>query len=140
MQGSDILNLNRYELESGFTTTNKLATVVDRWTGPGTSNSIPKANSTVRRNTGIVSDVVEDGSFLRLKTVTLGYTIPVPSYLGAIKGANIYVTAQNLVTWTKYSGYDPEVNSFGGNALSQNTDYNAYPNQRLYIAGLRLNF
>jgi TonB-linked SusC/RagA family outer membrane protein len=140
VQGSDILNLNRYELESGFTTTNKLASVVDRWTGPGTSNSIPKANSTVRRNTGIVSDVIEDGSFLRLKTVTLGYTIPVPSYLGAIKGANIYVTAQNLVTWTKYSGFDPEVNSFGSNALSQNTDYNAYPNQRLYIAGLRLNF
>jgi TonB-linked SusC/RagA family outer membrane protein len=140
VQGSDILNLNRYELESGFTTTNKLASVVDRWTGPGTSNSIPKANSTVRRNTGIVSDVIEDGSFLRLKTVTLGYTIPVPSYLGAIKGANIYVTAQNLVTWTNYSGFDPEVNSFGSNALSQNTDYNAYPNQRLYIAGLRLNF
>ncbi len=140
VQGSDILNLNRYELESGFTTTNKLATVVDRWTGPGTSNTIPKANSVVRRNTGITSDVIENGSFLRLKTVTLGYTIPVPSYLKAIKGANIYVTAQNLVTWTKYTGYDPEVNSFGGNALSQNTDYNAYPNQRTYIAGLRLNF
>jgi hypothetical protein len=140
VQGDDVLNLNRYELESGITTTNKLKTVVDRWSGPGTSNTIPRAGSTIRRSTGIVSDVIEDGSFVRLKTLTLGYTIPVPASLKAVKQASIYVTAQNLVTLTKYSGYDPEVNSFGQNNLSLNTDYNAFPSTRTFIAGLRLGF
>jgi TonB-linked SusC/RagA family outer membrane protein len=140
VQGDDVLNLNRYELESGITTTNKLKTVVDRWSGPGTSNTIPRAGSTIRRSTGIVSDVIEDGSFVRLKTLTLGYTIPVPASLKAVKQASIYVTAQNLVTLTKYTGYDPEVNSFGQNNLSLNTDYNAFPSTRTFIAGLRLGF
>ncbi|MDJ0364423.1 TonB-dependent receptor [Hymenobacter sp. H14-R3] len=140
VQGDDVLNLNRYELESGVTTTNKLASVVNRWAGPGTSTTIPRAGSVLRRSTGIVSDVVEDGSFVRLKTLTLGYTIPVPAYLSAIKLASVYLTAQNLVTLTKYTGYDPEVNSFGGNNLSLNTDYNAFPSTRTFIAGVRLGF
>ncbi|WP_324670940.1 TonB-dependent receptor [Hymenobacter sp. GOD-10R] len=141
VQGSDILNLNRYELESGFTTTNKLATVVDRWTGPGTSNTIPKANSVVRRNTGITSDIVENGSFVRLKTATITYTIPVPKAITkTVKTASIYVTGQNLITLTKYSGYDPEVNSFGNSGLSLNTDYNAFPNTRTFIGGVRIGF
>jgi TonB-linked SusC/RagA family outer membrane protein len=140
VQGDDVLNLNRYELESGITTTNKLASVVNRWTGPGTSNTIPRASSTLRRSTGIVSDVVEDGSFLRLKTLTVGYTVPLPASVKAIRLASVYVTAQNLVTWTKYSGYDPEVNSFGTSTLSPNTDYNAYPSVRTFTAGVRLGF
>ena len=138
VQGSDVLNLNRYELESGITTTNKLKTVNDRWTGPGTSNTIPRAGSTIRRSTGIVNDVLEDGSFVRLKTVTLGYTLP--KFGNTVKSASIYVTAQNLVTLTKYTGYDPEVNSFGRDNLSLNTDYNAFPSTRTFIAGVRLGF
>ncbi|GAC1369124.1 MAG: TonB-dependent receptor [Hymenobacter sp.] len=141
VQGDDVLNLNRYELESGFLTTNKLKTVLDRWTGPGTSNTIPKANSVVRRSTGITSDVVENGSFVRLKTVTLSYKLPLPQLLsGTIKSGSVYVTGQNLVTLTKYSGYDPEVNSFGNSGLSLNTDYNAFPSTRTFIAGLKLGF
>ena len=141
VQGDDVLNLNRYELESGFSTTNKLATVVDRWTGPGTSNTIPKANSVVRRSTGIVSDVVEDGSFARLKTATVTYTIPVPAgFSKTVKTASVYVTGQNLITLTKYTGYDPEVNSFGNSNLSLNTDYNAFPSTRMFILGVRVGF
>ncbi|UOQ68619.1 hypothetical protein [Hymenobacter volaticus] len=138
MQGTDVLNLNRYELESGLTATNKLKTVVDRWTPTNTDTNIPRAGSTIRRSTGIVNDVLEDGSFVRLKTVTLGYTLP--KFSKVIKSANVYVTAQNLVTWTDYSGYDPEVNSFGSDNLSLNTDYNAFPSTRTFIAGLRLGF
>jgi TonB-linked SusC/RagA family outer membrane protein len=141
VQGTDVLNLNRYELESGFTTTNKLKSVNDRWTGPGTSNTIPKANSVVRRSTGIVSDVVEDGSFVRLKTVTVSFNVPLPEAVTkAIKTASIYVTGQNLITITDYSGYDPEVNSFGNSGLSLNTDYNAFPNTRTFIGGIRIGF
>ncbi|UOQ74136.1 SusC/RagA family TonB-linked outer membrane protein [Hymenobacter cellulosilyticus] len=138
VQGQDVLNLNRYELESGITTTNKLKTVVDRWTGPGTSNTIPRAGSTIRRSTGIVSDVLEDGSFVRLKTVTLGYTLP--KFSKVLKQASVYVTAQNLVTITNYTGYDPEVNSFGRDNLSLNTDYNAFPSTRSFTAGVKIGF
>ncbi|SNC77687.1 TonB-linked outer membrane protein, SusC/RagA family [Hymenobacter gelipurpurascens] len=138
VQGSDVLNLNRYELESGITTTNKLKTVVDRWTPTNPSNTIPRAGSTIRRSTGIVSDVIEDGSFVRLKTVTLGYSLP--KFSTVVKSASVYVTAQNLVTLTKYTGYDPEVNSFGRDNLSLNTDYNAFPSTRTFIAGVRIGF
>ena len=138
VQGADVLNLNRYELESGITTTNKLKTVTNRWTPTNTDTTIPRASSTIRRSTGIVSDVVEDGSFVRLKTVTLGYTLP--KFGKAVKAASVYITAQNLLTLTKYTGFDPEVNSFGRDNLSLNTDYNAYPSTRTFIAGLKLGF
>lgn len=142
VQGDDVLNLNRYELESGDFTTNKLAIVNDRWTGPNTSNTIPKANSTLRRRTGITSDVVENGSFLRLKTVSLSYNLPLGKGLSkTIKSASVYVTGTNLLTFTKYTGYDPEVNSFANtNVLSLNTDYNAYPTTKMYTAGVRVGF
>jgi TonB-dependent starch-binding outer membrane protein SusC len=94
---------------------------------------------------------VEDGSFLRVKNISLGYDIPLPATVGrVIKTANIYVTAQNLLTWTKYKGFDPEVNSFGQDnsrtnpdppdGLSLNTDYNAYPSSRTFTAGIKLGF
>ena len=141
VQGVNVLNLNRYEIESGLLNTNKLQSVVNRWTGPGTSNTIPKANSILRRSTGVTSDVVEDGSFLRIKTVSLSYKIPVlKSMTKTVKSSSIYVTAQNLYTFTNYTGYDPEVNSFGASNLSLNTDYNAYPNVRTFIVGLKIGF
>jgi TonB-dependent starch-binding outer membrane protein SusC len=141
VQGSNVLNLNRYELESGFSGTNKVRSVItESWTGPGTSNTLPKVNSGVRRSTGVTDEVVEDGSFLRLKTITISYNIPVPKALSAIKSASIYVTGQNLYTWTKYSGYDPEVNSFGSSNLSLNTDYNAFPSSKTLIAGVKFGF
>jgi TonB-linked SusC/RagA family outer membrane protein len=141
VEGVNVLNLNRYEIESGILNTNKLQSVVNRWTGPGTSNTIPKANSTVRRSTGVSSDVVEDASFLRIKTVSLAYKIPVlKSMMKTVKSTSIYVTAQNLYTFTDYTGFDPEVNSFGDSNLSLNTDYNAYPNVRTFIVGLKIGF
>lgn len=141
-EGLSVLNLNRYELESGISGTNKLKSVNDRWTGPGTSNTIPKANSAVRRNTGITSDIVEDASFIRIKTVTLSYDVlkSSSSRKGVFKSANVYLTGQNLLTVTDYTGYDPEVNSFGNSNLSLNTDYNAYPVAKSYILGVKLGF
>jgi TonB-dependent starch-binding outer membrane protein SusC len=141
-EGQSVLNLNRYELESGLSTTAKLKSVVNRWTGEGTSNTIPKANSVVRRNTGVTSDIVEDASFVRFKNITLGYDIidAKQQKKGLFKGVTIYVTAQNLFTITKYSGYDPEVNSFGASNLSLNTDYNAFPVAKSFIAGVRVQF
>ncbi len=141
VEGVNVLNLNRYEVESGILNTNKLQSVTNRWTGPGTSNTTPKANSTLRRTTGVTSDVVEDASFLRVKSVSLTYNIPVfKAIMKTVKSSSIYFTAQNLYTFTKYTGFDPEVNSFGASNLSLNTDYNAYPNVRTFIVGLKVGF
>jgi hypothetical protein len=83
--------------------------------------------------------VIEDGSFLRLKTVSLGYNLP-QSLMKKwkIKSCRFYVSAQNLVTWTKYSGIDPEVSVFN-NVLTPGFDYSAYPRPRLVTLGVSLN-
>lgn len=141
--GNKIFDENLYEIQNGDPTFNKLAYVgTQSWHGAGTSNTLPAIGSTLRRATGVTSDVLENGSFLRLKTVTLSYNIPLPRITtGVFKTANVYVTAQNLATITKYKGYDPEVNSFtDANAMSLGTDYNAYPNYRTYLVGVKFGF
>jgi TonB-linked SusC/RagA family outer membrane protein len=141
--GNKIFNENLYEIQNGDPTFNKLAYIgTQSWYGAGTSNTMAAVSSTRRRATGgVTSDVLEDGSFLRLKTVTLSYNIPLPRITHVFKTANVYVTAQNLATFSKYKGYDPEVNSFtDANAMSLGTDYNAYPNYRTYLIGVKLGF
>jgi TonB-dependent starch-binding outer membrane protein SusC len=131
--GDNILNENLYDIQNGFSTDNKLAS--------GTSNSQARVSSTLRRSTGITSDVIKDGSYLRLKTVSLAYSLKIPAN-NTIKSALLYVTGQNLVTVTHYNGFDPEVNSYGNNSnsnnLSLNTDYGSYPSSRTFIVGLKL--
>jgi TonB-dependent starch-binding outer membrane protein SusC len=142
--GDNILNENKIEGENGTISDNKLAYVATRsWTGPGTSNSLPSVGSTYRRGLGVTSDLIEDGSFMRFKTITLSYDLPLPRLTHVFKSASIYVTGQNLITITHYSGYDPEVNSYpnsSGNFTSLNTDYNPYPNVKTYTAGVRFGF
>ena len=82
---------------------------------------------------------VEDGSYLRLNNVTLGYDLPIKEN-NTIKGANIYVTGQNLLTLTNYSGYDPEITSFMWTGLISGVDWNGPPNSRNILIGLNLNF
>jgi TonB-dependent starch-binding outer membrane protein SusC len=139
--GDDILNENLYDIQNGFSTDNKLASVVHSWTGPGTSNTQARVSSTLRRSTGITSDVIQDGTYIRLKTASLSYNIKIPKN-NALKSAVLYVTGQNLLTHTHYSGFDPEVNSYGNNSnsnnLSLNTDYGSYPSARTYLVGLKL--
>ncbi len=140
--GNKILNENLWEIQYGQPYHNKLAYIAtESWHGEGTSNTIARVSSTLRTNYGLPSDVLEDGSFLRIKTVTLSYDIPLSKYLQVFKSSSVYVTAQNLYVFTKYSGYDPEVNSFGeDNALTIGTDYNAYPNYRTILLGVKFNF
>ena len=141
--GNKILNENLYELQNGRPDFNKLAYIsTDSWHGNGTSNTLPRVSSTLRSGLGVISDVLENGSFLRVKSVTLAYNIPTSKISSIFKSANIYVTAQNLLTITKYSGYDPEVNSStdAGDALTLGTDYNAYPNYRTFLLGVKFGF
>ena len=140
--GNNIFNENLYEIQNGSADFNKLAYVATQsWTGPGTSNTLPRISSVLRRSTGVTSDVIGNGSYLRIKTATLAYDLPLPRATKVFKSSVIYVTVQNLYTFTKYSGYDPEVNSFAtSNSGSLGTDYNAYPNYRTYLLGIRLGF
>jgi hypothetical protein len=83
---------------------------------------------------------VEDGSFLRMKNIQLAYNIPVKSFQAKwVKGIQVYVSGQNLWTSTKYSWYDPEINTRGGaNSISNGIDNAGYPNTKMYTFGARV--
>jgi TonB-dependent starch-binding outer membrane protein SusC len=138
--GNKILNENLYLLENGWSTVNKYAYVAtDSWHGEGTSNKLPRVSSSLRDAMGFTSDVLQDGSFLRVKTITLSYDLPLSKVSQAFKTANIYVTTQNLLTFTKYTGFDPEVSS-SLDPLNLGTDYNAYPNYKTFLVGVKFGF
>ena len=129
-------NLNRVYTEGGLTSNGNSSTrVLARWTGAGTSNDVPRAISgDPNQNLRVSSYFVEDGSYLRLKVLTLGYTLP-KAFLNRFgtQTVRVYGTAQNLVTLTKYSGFDPELGSSG-------IDRGIYPQSRVYLAGVSLGF
>ena len=85
----------------------------------------------------MTSVMLEDGSFARLKMLTVSYTFP---KIGPIQNPRLFVTGTNLWTWTKYSGFDPEVSSYAQSLLQQGIDYGAYPAQRSYTIGFSCNF
>jgi len=84
---------------------------------------------------------VEDGSYIRLKTLTLSYNVKA-KLLNQLKIYRLqpYLTAQNLFTITKYKGFDPEVNQYGGSATTQGIDYGTYPQSKSYIVGINVEF
>ncbi|MPN49389.1 hypothetical protein SDC9_197009 [bioreactor metagenome] len=84
---------------------------------------------------------MEDGSYLRIKDVTLSYDFPMNLTRKFMCNAlQVYISAKNVHTFTKYSGYDPEVSRFGQNNLSMGADYGSYPVPKLYMLGLKMNF
>lgn len=132
--GNDIYNANRVTLEGMYTVRNQTKKVLNRWTGEGTSNSIPRAiYSDPNKNTRTSTRFIEDGSYLRLKNLTLGYTLPESLIKKAsINSLRFYMSAQNLLTLTKYSGFDPEIQ--GG------VDNSNYPLTRTISFGVDLKF
>jgi hypothetical protein len=82
---------------------------------------------------------VEDGSFIRLQSLSIGYTLPSRLIRGA-ENTRLVLTGQNLHVWTKYSGFDPEVNSFGGDARARGVDLGSYPRARIWNLGLSTQF
>jgi len=136
--GNSIFNINRFELESLTGVSNQSRAVLDRWTPTNPSTTMPRANAV--GNSYVISDrQIEDGSYLRVKNVNLSYTLPQAiSRKARLQNIKVYVSAQNLLTFTKYSGFDPEVNRFGQNTLSQGIDYGSYPGSRIFLGGLVL--
>ncbi|SFN60809.1 SusC/RagA family TonB-linked outer membrane protein [Salegentibacter flavus] len=133
--GNDIFNANRIFTEGMAVTSNQSTAVLDRWTGEGTSNTMPRAifgdpNNNARPSTRYI----EDGSYLRLRNVNLSYNIPVETFAeNALSSARVYISGQNLYTLTDYSGFDPEV---GPNGI----DNNNYPVTRTILLGVNVGF
>jgi len=137
--GNDIYNATRIDLEGMFDSKNQSKDVLRRWTTPGQITDIPRAGNmdNVRNSTRFVGN----GSYVRLKALTLSYKIIENSEkFKAINKLSIYVTGQNLLTFTKYSGFDPEVNAFGNSATELGIDYGTYPQARTFIVGLNVEF
>ena len=138
-QGVKIFNADRMQGIDPTYPFNMYAETANRWTGPGTSNTIPRM-STKRNNLNYrTSDMfIEDGSFLRLKNISLGYTFNegFTKKLG-IGRTRFYVSGQNVLTFTKYKGLDPELGYIDGNK-QLNVDYAQYPQARTWTLGLNV--
>ena len=117
--------------------TNRTAYSIDRWHGEGTSNDVPRLTTGATDNNLFSDFFVEDGSYLRIKTIQLGYTIP---KYGAqsigLQNVRIYGSISNPFTFTRYQGYDPNISS--GNPLGSGIDVGFYPQARTYIAGIKI--
>lgn len=135
--GGDVYNVLRAETNIVSVWGNQRKEVMDRWTATNPNGTYPRAHVLVNQNLLQSDFLIEDGSFLRVQNVTLGYTIPKVSFLRSLR---VYATAQNLLTITGYSGYNPEVNSQGQNNLQMGVDYNAYPAARSFIFGVNIGF
>lgn len=142
-RGGEILNLSRRFFENLEGNANQMATVLNRWKSendPGDGKT-PRANERTTGNNGAVSSRwIEDGSFLRIQNVSIGYQLP-KSLLNKVKvqRARIFLSGQNLYTWTNYLNYNPEVSNYEG-ALTGGVDYGAYPLARTFSLGLNVGF
>lgn len=137
VQGNKIFNANRLYNESMSSVKNQYASVLDRWTGEGTSSTMPRAvYADPNGNTRPSDRFIEDGSYIRLKNLTLAYVVPAKwvkkAYLGSF---SVYMSCQNLWTKTKYSGFDPEVST---NDTNNGIDLASYPVPRTITFGVKV--
>lgn len=141
--GNDVFNTNTYDLVGGA---NRLFNVSqeyyeNRWTPTNPSTTTPRTNGAIQNN-GVSDRFVEDGSYTRLKNVTLGYTIPNDMFSEYVSKIRIYASGQNLLTITNYSGLDPEIgnsNPNNGN-LEFGVDRGNYPQPTTFLVGLQVSF
>jgi hypothetical protein len=118
--------------------------VLNAWTPTNTNTDVPRAISgDPNLNARVSNRLIEDGSYLRLKNVIIGYTIPANTLgstsRGVINNVRVYVSSQNLLTFTDYSGWDPEIGSKNG-TLTNGVDYGQYPAARSFQFGLQVGF
>ncbi len=147
VEGNEILNLTSRHMKNGEANFNSYAVFNDRWrsaSDPG-NGSIPRADRASGNhgnNNRPSSFQVEDGSFIRLRNVTLGYSVPTEKLFGdsSINRLRFYIAGTNLFTITDYLGYNPEVSNISTNALTPGEDYGAYPLTRSFTMGVNLTF
>jgi len=140
--GAKIFNYARRQTEglrNQFS--NQLETVMDRYTSTNTGGSLPRYNQWHNNNFRISDRFVESGSFLRIQNISLGYSLPKNMISKAkLTNAKLYVSVQNLHTFTKYSGYDPELGAYNSRITLMNIDNGHYPNPRSFTIGANIEF
>ncbi|MBR9853323.1 MAG: TonB-dependent receptor [Algicola sp.] len=146
VEGNEILNLTSRHMKNGEANFNAYALLNNRWRSasePG-NGSVPRADrlsGNHGNNNRPSSYQVEDGSYVRLRNVTLGYTLPTDKFFGSkIQKLRFYVTGTNLFTITDYLGYNPEVSSITTNSLTPGEDYGAFPLAKSFTLGVNLKF
>ena len=144
VQGNEILNLSSRFISNLEGNQNQRVEVLDRWRSPEQPGNgiIPRASSrTTGNNNNVSTRWIEDGSFVRVRNITLGYNFPGSLFTNTfIQSARAYLGIQNAFTFTDYKGYNPEVNLEGNAPLTPGTDYGGYPLARTYTIGVNLNF
>jgi TonB-dependent starch-binding outer membrane protein SusC len=145
-QGNDIYNASRMETEGVYDAKNQSTVVLDRWRRPGQITYMPKATA-AKDNLVASTRFVEDGSYLRVKTITLSY-----NFAGqllrkwSITKLQPYFTAQNILTLTGYTGFDPEVSQYANDtdptkkAVQMGIDWGTYPQSKSYVIGINVEF
>jgi len=135
--GNDVYNYVRYNTESMSDYSNQSTTVLDRWTSSNTGAELPRASYGDPTGNTMFSDRwIEDGTYFRLDQLTISYHLN--SIAGLFNGVTLYITGTNLLTFTDYSGYDPEF-QYKNSPFYQGVDYGMMPLSRSFIAGLKLN-
>ena len=154
VQGGDILNIARYRTEAlNNQWDNQSVRVIDRaqiatdasgapyLANAATARTPRAAMNDINGNNRMSNRWLEDGSYLRIQNITLGWNVPKRWISKAgFQSLKVYCTLQNLYTWTNYSGYDPEIGAFNQSAAMQNYDMGRYPSPRMYILGVNIGF
>jgi hypothetical protein len=138
--GNKLYNGYQHALEATSIYYNAAENLRDRWTPTNPSNTVPRAINTPFLT--LDSRFIEDASYLRLKNITVGYTIPFKTGKSQVK-LRVFASAQNLLTVTSYRGYDPEASYYGGdetNSLYQGIDLGAYPSAKTFLFGISLSY
>jgi TonB-linked SusC/RagA family outer membrane protein len=135
--GNDIFNASKGDTEGMYDLKNQSKNVLDRWRTPGQITDVPKALFNIQPS----SYFVEDGSFIRLKNISLSYNFT-GGFLNRLGITRLqpYFTANNLITLTKYKGMDPEVNQWGNNGHVQGIDWGTYPHSKSFVFGINVEF
>ena len=139
VQGNDIRNLQQAEMGDGVQKINQIANILtDSWTpqNPNATRPVIDGNRDFANSYRDSDYFIEDGSFIRVQNIALGYTLPLMSKF--IRKARVYVSAQNPLLFTNYKGFDPEVNNRGQNNLNRGDDYDAYPRSKTFNVGINL--
>lgn len=138
VKGNDIFNYVRYKNESMSTLANQSSNVLNRWQFDGQETDVPRAlyNDPVG-NSAFSTRWIEDGSYLRIKNITFSYKIP-EQFL-TFRNAEFYISANNIITFSNYLGYDPEF-AFSYSSLHQGVDYGLMPHPRQFLMGIKLGF
>ncbi len=140
--GSKIFNFLKWQLERmNNAYYNQSVDVLDRYTDTNTDGKLPRFSDTNTNNTAMSDRYVEDGTYMRIQNITLGYRVP-QDVISKLHIANLraYVSLQNLMTFTKYSGYDPEVGVYNNSIKLMNIDMGHYPNPRTVMCGINVEF